>query len=150
MQAVAIVVARQLDGLTANDDLSVLDAVGIAADSSTEVAGILHRVGILGDVVVAQSHIGSLAFLVRNRDGNDAATKVGDAHFHVALVLQHKETNGLLIDGGIEAGSIKAGRGETAGLRARARRQSHKRCSEHGNYCCKKMFFHRFLICLVY
>ena len=112
---VASVVLGELVFLTGNGNLAVVDAVGVAAYRCTEVAGRVEGVGILGDVVVAEYHVGGIAILVGHHERHDAATIVGDAGFHAILVLQHVEFHGLVVDHGVEFRGVKI-RGGQHGL----------------------------------
>ena len=111
MQAVAEVVGRQLDFLAGDGELAFVDAVGIAADGGSEVAGAVDGVSILLDVVVAKHNVDEGAILVSCHQRDDASAKVGDAHFHTALVGERVQFYRLAVDGGIKGGRIKARKG---------------------------------------
>ena len=95
VQAMAIVVFRQLDGFTVNCDAPLVDTVGISPNGCAEITAKMLVVGILSHIVVAQTHIVKLALTVGNHHGNDARSKVCHAQFYAVFVRQRVET-GLL------------------------------------------------------
>ena len=95
VQAMAVVVARKLDGFTVNGDAPLVDTVGISANSGAEIAAEMLVVGILGDVIVAQTNVVELALTVGHHHGNDASAKVSHAQFHAIFIRQRVEM-GLL------------------------------------------------------
>ncbi len=61
------VVAGKLNSVTVENDASLVDAVGVTADCSTEVACIVLG-KIIGDAVKAQHHVMELAVTVGDHD----------------------------------------------------------------------------------
>ena len=59
MQAVSKIVAWQLNLLSCNRDLTLIDAVGVTTNGCAEIAGVIDRIGILRNVVISQHYIGS-------------------------------------------------------------------------------------------
>ena len=108
MQAVRTVVALQLIHRVAQLELSILDAVGVAAYAGTIVRGRIQRVGILLDVVETQYHVSGLAILVGYYQRHDSSTVVGDAYLHTVLVFQRVELDGLFVDEGVKLGRIQS------------------------------------------
>ena len=104
----AEVVLWELDFLAVDLDLTVLDAVGIAADGCSEVRGRVLDVGILLDIVEAENHILRIVILVGHHDGNNTSTEIGDAHFHSVGVLQRVECHGLFIDYCVESCRVES------------------------------------------
>ena len=104
----AEVVSRQLILHAVDFNLAVLDAVGIASDAGTKVAGRVHRVGILSDVVEPQHHVGELSVLVGHHQRHHATAEVSNAHLHAVMVFQGEEFHGLLVNHGVEGSRIEA------------------------------------------
>ena len=106
VQAVSEVVRRQLDKRAVDCYLSLVDAVGVASDGCPEVA---WNVLVVCDAVESQHHVGHCAVLVGNHNRNDAASEIGDAHFHAVMVFQCIESDRLCpVDGCFKLGGVQS------------------------------------------
>ena len=87
MEAVSEVICWKLDGVTVNDEAALVDAVGIASDGCAEVCLVVFR-KVSGYTVKAEDDILKLSVTVRDHEGYNAATEVGDASFHAVSVFE--------------------------------------------------------------
>ena len=94
VEAVAIVVARQLVLDTIQRELAILDAVAIAADECAEVAALIAIADIVGNGVVAEADVEHVAMAVRHKDTDDASAEIGEAYFHTIVVGEGIEVGG--------------------------------------------------------
>ena len=108
MQTVPEVVCRQLVFFAVYRQLSVLYAVGVAAYRRAEVARTVHRVGILGYVVITEHNISGLPVLVWHNERNHSSAEVCYAHLHAVGVFQGVKLYGFLIDCCVESGRVKS------------------------------------------
>lgn len=108
MEAMAVVILRELILNTFHSDLALVDTVGVTANRGAKVRLIVLREIIL-DLVEAQDDILVLTLLVRNHHGDDAASEIGDADFHTGLVGQRVKVDPLTVPLNMEGLGIKAG-----------------------------------------
>src|SRR5260370_39022079 len=86
VESVVIVVLGKRVGFAVEDELSMADAVSVAANERSEIA----LVGsIAAGVVVAEEDIGELAVAVRHFQRDDRAAIVGDGGFRAAFRGKH-------------------------------------------------------------
>lgn len=83
MQAVAVVVLRQLIFHAIYGDLALIDAIGITADGGAEVRRIFD---VILNGLEAQYDITHHAVLIRHHHRYDASAEVRDANFHATFV----------------------------------------------------------------
>ena len=75
VEVVAVFVVMEGDGLVVHDEAGLFHAVGIPGHGGTQegTAG-----EIAGNIVTAQNHVGKAAILVRNPQGNQSGTTIGE------------------------------------------------------------------------
>ena len=102
----AEVVLGKLDLLAVAFDLALVQTVGIATDSCTEVRGVvLWEVGV--GTLEAEDHVLQLAILVGNIDGCDTSTEVGDVDNHAIGVLERVEAYLLFAFHSVGVGGVE-------------------------------------------
>ena len=96
MQAVAVVVLRQVIFRTIQRKLRISNTVAITTDQTTIV---VVRVGhVLVDVVIAQHHIRQFTVLVRHHDRHQATAPVRHAGLSALLIGQYIQSGRFAID----------------------------------------------------
>ena len=108
VQTMSKVVAGQLVLLAVDAELAVLDAVGVASDTGSEVAGRVYRISVLADIVEAQNHVCQLCVPVGYHQRHHASAEIGDAHFHTIFVFQGEEADGLFVNYCVEGSRIQS------------------------------------------
>ena len=104
MQAVAEIVLRQLICNAIQSDPTLVDAVCITAYCRSKVA---CKSGVVLDVSKTYYHILLLAILVRNHNGNDTCTEVGNPDFAAVLVGQCVQVSLLACKLHLEVGLVE-------------------------------------------
>ncbi|EJW96102.1 hypothetical protein EVA_15791 [gut metagenome] len=93
MQAVAIVVLRQLILITIKLELAIGDTVAVSTDQSTIIhVWISH---ILIDVIIAQHHVCHLSILIWNHHRHKTSAPIGNTSLSSTTIPQHIKS-GLL------------------------------------------------------
>ena len=111
MSACGKIILRKLILLAVKSEAALVDSVGIASDGCAEVCGIVLR-EIVTDIVESEDYILELTVLVRNHDGDDTSSEIGNTYFHSVLIGQGIErcrSSVILID---EILRIKSGLGQ--------------------------------------
>ena len=94
VEAVAVVVLRELVGFAVKLEASLVDSVCIASDGGAEVSAVC--LGIVSLYAVeAEDNVGHFSFAVGYHKGYHAATEVCDACFHAVGVLEHEKCCGV-------------------------------------------------------
>ncbi len=114
VQAVAVVVLRQLVFHPVQGEAALVDAIGVAADGGAEVRLVVLR-EIIGHLVEAQHHVLQFSVFVRNHDGDDAAAEVGDAHLHALGVGEGIQGGGGTVVAVFEVVGVQTGKGGLGG-----------------------------------
>ena len=109
VQAMAVVILRQLIFHTIQCEASLINTIGISSDTCSEIRRIFDVV-LYG--IKAQYHILHVSILVGNHDRYDAASEISDTHFHLVLVLQNEQVRFLTIDFCLEIASLQSGFGQ--------------------------------------
>ena len=96
VQAVPVVVLRQLVFLAVECEPSVGNAVAVSSDECSEVAVYVH---IVGQRVVSEHHVAHLSVAVGHEYCHDASAVVGHLYLHAVLVAQGEQANLLSLQG---------------------------------------------------
>ena len=86
MQAMSVVIARQLVFNTIQRKLSLIDAIGITAYARTKIR---RFADIILNGIEAKYHITHHPVFTGNHHRNDASAKVSDANLHVVLIPEY-------------------------------------------------------------
>ena len=104
VQVLAVVIARDLEGLAIDGEAAVSDAVRVAADGAAEVRVLLH---IAAEVVVPQRHLGDDALAIRHAHRYQRRAELADLRGEAQRVPQrvqgHRPTFQLAMPTGLDA-----------------------------------------------
>ena len=94
VQAMPVVIARQLIFNAVQRKFTLINTVCITADTSS-------KIGRLTDVILnrikPQHYVTHLSVLIGNHYGNDTPTEVCNANFHIVLITQSKQISFLSV-----------------------------------------------------
>ena len=96
MQAVSVVVLRQLYFFAVDGDFALVDAVGISAYGGAEVA---MYVLIVLNAIESEHHVAHHTVSVGNQHRGYASAEIGDAHLHAVGIGEHVECSGIVVVG---------------------------------------------------
>ena len=106
MEGVRTIVDGQLIVLAAQTELAAANAVAKAPDEGRQIRLCVID-GVL-DVVISLNNVGNVAIPVRNHDGYDGSTVIGDGYLVAKTVFEYKQIGVFPIDSGLKVLSLQA------------------------------------------
>jgi uncharacterized protein len=86
VQAMSVIIARQLVFNSIQSKFSLIDAIGITTDAGTEVRRLAD---VILNRVEAQYYITHHPFFIGNHYRNNTSSKISDANLHVVLITEY-------------------------------------------------------------